>query len=64
MQEQSKGDKSKISNSPVTVIWCWPDCNYLVIEHPFISFHYQLMGTTYIVNVVCMVKSSNNTATK
>lgn len=54
----------EVTKLPVTIIRSRPDRNYLVIEHPFITFHYQLMGTTYIIYVIWVVKRSNNTATK
>lgn len=55
---------TKLRNSPVTVIWSRPDSNYLVIEHPFITFHYQLVGTANIIDIIGVVKICHNATTK
>ena len=56
LKSRTKEQNKYYETLPVTIIWSRPYCDYLIIEHPFISFHYQLMGTTNVINVVCVVK--------
>jgi hypothetical protein len=37
---------------PVTVVGCRPDCDKLIVEHPFISVHDQLMSPSDELNAV------------
>lgn len=54
----------KRSFLPVTVIGSGPDSDDLVIKHPFVAFHYQLMGPTNVVNIICVIERRYNTSTK
>lgn len=50
--------------SPVAVIWSWPYCDNLVVKHPFVSLHNQLMCPADGLYFISVIKCCGYIATE
>lgn len=49
---------------PVAVIWSRPYCDYLIVKHPFVTLHHELMSPADGLYFISVIKCGGYIAAK